>query len=159
MYDCYQHSNQVSVFFPYSPYSVLSFHLHIFLSQRILLSRNYKFMAMKIVGNFMTPELSATALNYFLFLVYWWNDCCSANKCNLSTIRHLEAEYIIHTESGKKRWPVFWEKHLHILEKSIIARCYKTLQMEVKITPWKVIFQQVTKWFCYAYNLCRIRTQ
>lgn len=45
--------------------------LSIFLSKRILVSRNCKSMAMKLVGNFVAPELSATALNYLLFLVYW----------------------------------------------------------------------------------------
>lgn len=66
------------------------FHLGIFLSKRILFSRNYKFITIKMVGNFITPERSATALNYFLFSVCWWNCCCSASKYSLSIISILK---------------------------------------------------------------------
>lgn len=57
------------------------------------------------------------------------NFCYSRNKCSLSIIRYSETEYIFLMESGKKRWLMFKEIHLYKLEKSIISRYYKTIQM------------------------------
>ena len=57
--NCYQDSNPnnwASEFFLYGEYLVFLLHLCVSFSKRFLISRNYKFMAIKIVRNFMTLD-------------------------------------------------------------------------------------------------------